>query len=38
MSFKYKDVYAAAAEVLGIVMAYMEEKAQVKTCDSNAWE
>ncbi len=30
MSFKYKDVYAAAAEVLGIVLAYMEEKEQVR--------
>lgn len=29
MSFKYKEVYAASAEVLGVVLAYMEEKKEV---------
>ena len=29
MSYKYKEVYAAAAEVLGMVLAYMEEKQHV---------
>ena len=29
MSSKYKEVHAAAAEVLGMVLAYMEEKKEV---------
>ena len=30
MSYKYKEVFAAAAEVLGMVLAYMEEKQHVR--------
>ena len=29
MNYKYKDVYAAAAEVLGMVLSYMDEKEHV---------
>ena len=29
MSFKYKEVFAASAEVLGMILAYMEEKEDV---------
>ena len=32
MSFKYKEVYAASAEVLGMILAYMEEKEDVSWC------
>ena len=29
MAHKYKDSYAAAAEILGMILAYMEEKQHV---------
>ena len=29
MSHKYKEVFAASAEVLGMVLAYMDEKEEV---------
>lgn len=29
MGHKYKEVFAAAAEVLGMVLAYMDEKKDV---------
>ena len=32
MSHKYKEVYAASAEVLGMVLAYMQEKEEVSVC------
>ena len=32
MSHKYKEVYAASAEVLGMVLAYMQEKEEVSAC------
>ena len=30
MSHKYKEMYAAAAEVLGMTLAYMDEKQHVR--------
>ena len=39
MSHKYKEVHAAAAEVLGMVLAYMEEKQHVSgVCVCVCWE
>ena len=32
MTHKYKEEYAAAAEVLGMVMAYMLDSRQVSVC------
>lgn len=29
MSHKYKEIYAAAAEVLGMILAFMDEKTHV---------
>lgn len=32
MAHKYKDVFAAAAEVLGLALAYMDSNQHVRTC------
>ena len=34
MSHKYKELYAAAAEVLGMVLAFMDEKNKVRLYQS----
>ena len=38
MSHKYKEVHAAAAEVLGMVLAFKEEKKDVRDAQCIVWE